>query len=75
MEGLGRTLVLAGLGLAALGALVWGLGSVKGLPFGRLPGDVSIRREGFSFYFPITSMLLLSAVVSVILMLVGRWRR
>lgn len=75
MDGLGRTLVIAGLGLALLGALIWGLGNVKGLPLGRLPGDLSVRRDGFSFYLPITTMLLLSVVVSLILMLIGHGRR
>ena len=42
---------------------------VSQLPLGRLPGDLIIERENFNFYFPITTMLLLSVVVSLLLWL------
>ena len=42
--------------------------------FGRLPGDIAIRRDGFSFDVPVTSCLLVSLVISLIVWLVGRWR-
>ena len=54
---LGVLLVVAGLAWPLLGKL--GLG--------RLPGDIHLEREGFSFYFPITTGLIISAVVSFIL--------
>ena len=49
--------------------LIAGLGWpwLSGLPLGRLPGDFVIRRENFSFYFPLTTMILISAVVSLVL--------
>lgn len=72
VQSLGRLLLVAAAILAMLGILV--LLSAK-LPWlGRLPGDITIRRGGFSFYFPLTSCLLVSLVVSVILWLVGRGR-
>ena len=40
--------------------------------FGRLPGDVRIEREGFRFYFPITSMILVSFVLSLLMRLGAR---
>ena len=43
-----------------------------GLPLGQLPGDISIQRPGFSFYFPITTSSLVSIVLSAILYLLGR---
>jgi hypothetical protein len=58
----GQAIVVIGLVIAAIGALIW-----VGVPLGRLPGDIVIRREGFSFYFPITTSIL----VSVALMLLG----
>lgn len=59
-----RALLVAGLVLIAL-ALLWPwLGK---LPFGRLPGDIRIEREGFSFYFPLMTGLIVSAVASLIL--------
>jgi len=60
---LGLVLVVAGL-LAQSGALSW---------FGRLPGDLRIHRPGFSFYFPITSMLVISALISLVGYLVRRF--
>jgi len=72
VQSLGRLLLVAAAILAILGVLA--LLSAR-LPWlGRLPGDIMIRREGFSFYVPLTSCLLVSLVISVILWLVGRWR-
>ena len=67
---LGRTLLIVGVLIAALGGL---LVLVGGIPwFGRLPGDISIDRDNFHFYAPITSMLLLSLVLTVALNLLAR---
>jgi hypothetical protein len=57
----GKTLVLVGLGIAALGLLV-----MLGLPLGRLPGDFQMRRGNFSFYFPLTTSILLSLLLTLI---------
>lgn len=59
-----RILVALGL-LIALVGLAWPW--LSKLPLGRLPGDLRIEREGFSFYFPLASGLLISAVISLIL--------
>ncbi len=69
---MGKLLLIAGLILALLGLLIWGLGS-KFTWFGNLPGDIRIEKEKFSFYFPLTSMLLLSLVLSGIFWVVGRF--
>lgn len=61
-----RTLILIGLLIVAVG-LLWPW--LSKLPLGQLPGDIAIRRENFSFYFPITTMILASLVVSVVLWL------
>lgn len=66
---IGRTLLFIGLGLAALGALVM-LGEKLGL--GRLPGDIVIRRKGFTFAFPIVSSLLVSLLLTIVLNLINR---
>ncbi|MBC6699233.1 DUF2905 domain-containing protein [Hymenobacter sp. BT190] len=69
---LGKSLVILGLLLAALGAFLWlGGGSLLGW-FGRLPGDIRIERAGFRLYVPIVSMLLVSVVLSGLLWL---WQR
>lgn len=57
----GKVLIAAGLLLVLAGVLFSG---VPGL--GRLPGDIWIKREGFSFYFPLTTGILISLVLSFI---------
>ena len=59
-----RWLIIAGVVLIALG-LAWPLISKLGL--GRLPGDIHIEREGFSFYFPLMTGLIISIVLSLVL--------
>jgi len=58
-----RLLITLGASLIFLG-LAWSW--VKRLPLFRLPGDIVIDRPGFKFFFPITTMLLISAVISFI---------
>ena len=64
-----RLLITLGLVILAVG-LLWPLLAKLGL--GRLPGDIVIRRDGVSFYFPIVTCLIVSAVLSLILWLVNR---
>ena len=64
-----RTLVIIGIVLLAVG-LLWK--PLSALQLFRLPGDFVIDRPGFRFYFPLTSMILISAVVSLILWLFRR---
>ncbi|MFM7141536.1 MAG: DUF2905 domain-containing protein [Alphaproteobacteria bacterium] len=68
---MGPLLIRIGLLVAAIG-VVFVVTNRLGLPLGRLPGDISIQRPGFSFYFPITTSILVSIVVSAILYLLGR---
>jgi hypothetical protein len=64
MQDLGKILVVAGLGLALLGLLVWKTGGLG--PLGKLPGDISIHRGNSSFYFPIVTCLLISLVLTLL---------
>jgi hypothetical protein len=73
MDALGRSLIGLGLILAALG-LVLVIGAHWGLPLGRLPGDIRIERPGFRLYVPITTGLVLSAVLSLVLWLLSKLR-
>lgn len=73
LQALGRLLLLAGIGLAVVGAALLLAPRVPWL--GRLPGDIRIEGERSSFYFPLTTCLLLSAVLSIVLYLVSRLRR
>ena len=70
MIGLGKTLIVLGVVLVATGLLVLAAGK---LPFlGRLPGDIVIRRPGFTFYFPLGTSILLSVLLSLLLWLFRR---
>ena len=64
-------LVAAGAVLIVLGLLAW-TGMVSWL--GRLPGDIRIERPTMRIYVPLTSMLLLSLVVTLVLALLRRWK-
>lgn len=69
LSGIGRTLIVAGLVLAALGVLLVILGRF-GIP--RLPGDIVIRRGNWTFYFPIATSILLSIILSLLFYLFRR---
>jgi hypothetical protein len=64
-----RTLIIFGLVLAAAG-LLWPFIAKLGL--GRLPGDIVIERENFTYYWPLGTSLLVSAVLSLIFWLISR---
>jgi Protein of unknown function (DUF2905) len=64
---MGKALVLLGLAIAGIGVLV-----MLGLPLGRLPGDFSMKRDNFSFYFPITTSIILSIILTLLLSLFRR---
>jgi len=69
----GRTLIALGIVLVVAGGIVLLLGRT-GVPFGlgRLPGDILVKREGFTFYLPITTSILISVVLSAVLWLFRR---
>jgi hypothetical protein len=68
---LGPTLVVAGLAVVIIGLLAWG-GLLSW--FGRLPGDIRVERPTMRVYAPLTSMLLVSIVLSLIIVVVRRFR-
>jgi hypothetical protein len=59
---MGKTLLLVGLGIAALGLVV-----MLGVPIGRLPGDFYVRRGNFSFYFPLATSIIVSILLTLLL--------
>jgi hypothetical protein len=70
MDGFGKALVAAGLSIAAIGVAVLALG---GVPFlGHLPGDVTVKRPGFTLHLLLGTSLALSAIVSLVLWLLRR---
>ena len=72
LDNIGRFLMLGGIALFVIGGLVF-LAAKFGIPFGRLPGDVRIEREGFSLYFPLTSSILVSIVLTILFNLIRRF--
>jgi hypothetical protein len=72
IENLGRTIVGIGILVVIIGLVLWFAGD-KLSWFGRLPGDIRIERPGFSCFFPITTMIIVSVVLSVVLSLLSRF--
>ena len=66
---LGRLLVTIGLSLAVLGLVVM---LAQKLGFGRMPGDIVIKKKGFTVYFPLVSSIVLSIVATLLLNLVRK---
>lgn len=67
MNELGKFLVIAGLLVAAIGALLWS-GIDRGW-IGRLPGDLHFTRGNFSFYFPIVTCVIISMLLTLVMWL------
>jgi formate hydrogenlyase subunit 3/multisubunit Na+/H+ antiporter MnhD subunit len=67
----GRLLITIGLVLVAAGLLVTFAGKLP-LRLGRLPGDIGVQGKNFSFYFPLTTCILLSAVVTLVFWILRR---
>jgi Protein of unknown function (DUF2905) len=61
VEIVAKLLVLLGLAIAGFGLLM-----MLGLPIGRLPGDIIVKRDNFSFYFPITTSIVLSIILTLV---------
>ena len=64
---MGRLLILIGLLVAGVGLLI-----TLGVPIGRLPGDFTVRRGNFSFYFPLTTSILVSIVLTLVMTFLSR---
>ena len=64
---MGKLLLFAGLVIAGIGLLV-----MWGVPLGRLPGDFTIRRGNATFYFPLTTSILLSIMLTLLLAILRR---
>jgi hypothetical protein len=66
--------VVLGIALVVIGVIVMLLGRT-GVPLGRLPGDILYRGKNSTFYFPLATSIFLSAVLSLIFYLIGRFKR
>jgi hypothetical protein len=64
---MGRLLIIIGLVIAAAGLMI-----TLGVPIGRLPGDITVRRGNFSFYFPLATSIVASILLTLLFMFLGR---
>jgi H+/Cl- antiporter ClcA len=67
----GKYIIIAGVILVLVGVIVYFFHDKLNW-FGRLPGDISIERENFRFYFPITTMIIISIVLSLVMQLIKK---
>jgi hypothetical protein len=72
MAPIGKVIVGIGVMVVIIGLVVWFAGDKLNW-FGRLPGDIRIERPGFSCFFPITTMIIVSIVLSILLSLLSRF--
>ena len=70
IESIGKTLIFFGIILIVTGAMFVIFGRIPW--FGRLPGDIIIKIESFTFYFPVATMILLSIVLTILFNIIGR---
>lgn len=74
MNELGKVLVVAGGIFLGAGLLLMIFGRAN-VPLGRLPGDIVYRGKNTTFYFPLATSILVSVVLSLVLYVVGRFKR
>ena len=67
MQETGKFIFIAGIVMALAGLVIWKTGGLGGL--GQLPGDISVRRPGVPFYFPITTCIIVSVVLTLLMRL------
>jgi hypothetical protein len=67
----GKYIIIAGVIIVLLGVLIYFFHDRLNW-IGRLPGDIRIEKENFKFYFPITTMIVFSLVITVIIQLIKR---
>jgi hypothetical protein len=72
MENIARYLMLGGIALFLLGGGIF-LAAKFGIPLGRLPGDIRIEGANGSFYFPITSSILISVILTIVINLISQF--
>ncbi len=68
-QNLARWCIYAGLALIVFGFLVF-LGNKMGISFGKLPGDIQVQKEKYSFHFPLATCIIVSIVLTLLLNLV-----
>jgi hypothetical protein len=70
MGDLGKSIITIGIVLVIVGIFLTVAGKIPGV--GKLPGDIFIKKENFSFYFPLTTCILLSVILSAVMYFLGK---
>ena len=72
MSEMARALIILGLVLIVIGLVMFG---IQKFPFlGKLPGDIVIKRENFTFYFPLATSIIISIIITLIFYLINKFR-
>ena len=71
MQEIGKLILIIGLLLVVLGGVLWRFSSLFGW-VGKLPGDISVQKGNFSFYFPVVTCILISVVLTLLAWLFRR---
>jgi dipeptide/tripeptide permease len=72
MGGMAKSMIVLGAVLVVVGLVMLG---IQKLPFsGKLPGDILIKREHFTFYFPLGTCIIISILISLLLYVIGKFR-
>ncbi len=71
MTDLAKTLIVLGIALVVAGLIVL---FIQKLPSGKLPGDIVIRKDNFTFYFPLATSIIISIIVSLVLYLIQKFK-
>jgi hypothetical protein len=72
MNGIAKSMIILGAVLVVAGLILL---VIQKLPFaGKLPGDILIKRENFTFYFPLATCIIISIVISLLLYVIGKFR-
>jgi len=74
MSEFGKLMIVLGAILVVAGIVVMALGKTN-FPLGRLPGDIVYRGKNTTVFFPLATSILVSVVLTILLYLVGKWRR
>ncbi|AEA33741.1 DUF2905 domain-containing protein [Hippea maritima] len=72
MSGFGKIFLILGVIFIIVGVLFSYLPNITKIPFGRLPGDIVIKKDNFTFYFPLASSIILSIILTVIFYFLGK---
>jgi len=72
MAEIAKMIIILGIALVVIGVVLL---LAQRLPFlGRLPGDIMIKKENFTFYFPVATSIIVSIIISLVLYLIGKFR-